>query len=248
MSPKRCLAVKKRGVLKEPLKNISPKLSLRQLSEVLRDGTDDGWGLDKLKRELRKQVDRHTPLGPLLVELRVPLIDGRPDLQWLVCNPFALLYILTTRSPQFRRLLLHSLVSSGDSYCGTLALYSDETTPGNQMRHDSSNTLQCVYWCMPQLPSWFRARRLGWLQYGFLRTEVQHAVQGGLSGLLRIALKHFYNPSGFNFAVGVLVPLMSGGGAALIKLNFMCFMQDEKALPNIFFVDHHHHLFPSSQN
>ena len=101
MSPKRCLAVKKRGVLKEPLKNISPKLSLRQLSEVLRDGTDDGWGPDKLKRELRKQVDRHTPLGPLLVELRVPLIDG-PDLR-----PHKLLFLEHTRcNPRIHRIVV----------------------------------------------------------------------------------------------------------------------------------------------
>ena len=91
MSPKQRLAVKKRGPPKAPLKNISPKLSLRHLSTVLRGSTYDGW-----LRELRKKVDRHTPFGPLLVELRVPSIDGLPDLQWLVCNPFALLHILTT--------------------------------------------------------------------------------------------------------------------------------------------------------
>ena len=124
-------------------------------------------------------------------------------------------------------------------------MYCDETTPGNDLRPDQSNELQCVYWCIPQLPDWFRTRKLGWFYYGFLRTGLQHTVQGGMSGLLRIVLKHFYNPSGFNFEVGVLVPLMSGG-TGFIKLDFMGFMQDEKALPNIFF--DHHHLFPSSQN
>ena len=246
MSPKRRLAVKKRGPLKATFKHIPSKLSLRQLSAVLRGSTDDGWKNDKIRRELRKQVDRHTPRGPLLVELRVPRINGLPDLQWLVCNPFALLHILVTESPSFRSLLLHSLVSSGDSYRGALALYSDETTPGNQLRPDKSTELQCVYWCIPQLPDWFRVRELGWFHYGFLRTDIQDIVQGGMSGLLRIVLKHFYNPSGFNFEVGVLVSLMSGGGTVLIKLDFMGFMQDEKALPNIFFDNHH--LFPSSQN
>ena len=245
MSPKRRLAVKKRGTLKATLKQIDPKLSLRQLSTMLRGSTTDGWKNDKIRRELMKKVDRYTPYGPLLVELRVPLIDGLPDLQWLVCNPFALLHIFVTESPSFRSLLLHSLVSSGDSYRGGLTLYCDETTPGNQKRHDLDNELQCVYWCIPQLPDWFRARKLGWFYYGFLRTGLQHTVQGDLSGLLRTALKHFYNPSGFNFEVGMLVSLMPGGGTALIKLDFMGFMQDEKALPNIFF---DHHLFPSSQN
>ena len=101
MSPKGRLAVKKRGHLKATLKNLSPKLSLRSLSTVLRGSTADGWKNDKMRRELRKKVDRWTPYGPLLVELRVPRIDGLPDLQWLVCNPFALLHILTTQSPNF---------------------------------------------------------------------------------------------------------------------------------------------------
>ena len=94
MSPKRRLAVKKRGPRKATLKLLSPKLSLRQLSTVLRGGTGHGWKVDKMRRELRKKVDRYTPYGPLLVELRVPRINGLPDLQWLVCNPFALLHIL----------------------------------------------------------------------------------------------------------------------------------------------------------
>ena len=56
MSPKRCLAVKKRGVLKEPLKNITPKLSLRQLSAVLRGCTDDGPKIEQLRQELRERL------------------------------------------------------------------------------------------------------------------------------------------------------------------------------------------------
>ena len=248
MSPKRRLAVKKRGLKKAIPRNDTPKLSLRQLTAVLRTSTGDS-SLSTTCRGLREKLNRHTPFGPLLVELRVPLIDGKPDLQWLVCNPFALLHILVTQSPKFCSLLLRSLMSSGDSYCGGLALYSDETTHGNQKRHDSSNDVQCVYWCVPQLPYWFRSRKFGWFRYVFLRKDVQNLVRGGLSGLLRIVLKHFYNPSWFNFADGMRVRLMSGGGATLIKLNFMCFIQDEKALPNIFFVDNHHHnLFPSSQN
>ena len=72
MSPKRRLAVKKRGTLKATLKQIGPKLSLSQLSTVLRANTGKGWKENKMGRELRNKVDRYTPYGPLLVELRVP--------------------------------------------------------------------------------------------------------------------------------------------------------------------------------
>ena len=97
-----------------------------------------------------------------------------------------------------RRLLLVD-----DFYCGGLALYTDETTPGNNMRLDGTNELECIYWCVPQLPAWFRQGRRGWFRYGFLRTEVLYNVQGGLAGLMRITLRHFYNPAGLNFSVGM---------------------------------------------
>ena len=174
-------------------------------------------------------MDIHTPVGPLLVDLKVPLIDGEPDLQWLVCNPIALIYLLCQKSLKFSLLLLHSLLLVGDLYCGGLALYTDEATHGNQMRFDMSNELQCIYWCVPQLPSWFRRRKRGWFLYGFLRTDIQHKVIGGLPGLMRITLRHFYNPAGFNFAVGMSIPMGPGGNSVSIKLPFKCFVQYENA-------------------
>ena len=52
ISPKRCLAGKKRGMLKEPFKNITPKVH-----------RDDGWKPGKLNRELRITVDKYDSLG-----------------------------------------------------------------------------------------------------------------------------------------------------------------------------------------
>ena len=54
---------KKRGMLKEPFKNITPKVPFRQLSTVLRACTDDGWKPGKLNRELRITVDKYDLLG-----------------------------------------------------------------------------------------------------------------------------------------------------------------------------------------
>ena len=181
-----------------------------------------------LYKDLRDCVDIHTPLGPLLLDISLPLDDGSVH-SWTVCNPFALLHILCRISLQFVHLLTACLRNAGKLFQGSLALYSDETTHGNVQRHDSVNEMQCIYWGVPQLPSWFRQRKYGWFYFGFLRVDTQKQVRGGLSAVMRHTLRLFYNPDWFSFAQGIQVPVGTTGHAIVIQLKFMCFVQDEKA-------------------
>ena len=111
----------------------APKLSLLRLQEVLQTN-------GVLCRSMSDALDISTPFGKLLVTLRLPMIDGS-NYNWLVCNPFAFLHLRCQRSERFARLLFDSLKTINDQVHGTIALYSDESCHGNQLRHDSVNEL-----------------------------------------------------------------------------------------------------------
>jgi hypothetical protein len=205
----------------------APKLSVRRLEEILKSSASP-QGDQHFCRELEKSLDINTPCGKLLVRVPLPMLDG-PDYMWLVCNPFAFLYLRCQRSVGFARFLFRHLKESENKLKGSIALYSDESAHGNQLRHDSVNELQCIYWAVCQLPSWFRVRKHGWFYFGFLHTTVQHNVRGDLSGLMKLTMNRFYQQGGFNFQVGFFLPIGDTGSRQLVQLDFECMVQDEKA-------------------
>lgn len=58
---------------------------------------------------------------------------------------------------------------------------------------------------------------------------MQNAIEGGLSALMKTVMRLFFNPLGYNFIKGVRLPLLFGGVLVLVKLKFLCYIQDERA-------------------
>ena len=206
----------------------APKTSLQDVKVVLENYALEGTAVgNNVYEELIKAVDIHTPMGDLLHPVQLPLNDGL-EYQWVVCNPFAFLYVLCTENAEFASLLSESLRSEGGCKHGSIALYCDETTHGNSQRHDTVNDLQCVYWLISQLPAWFRQRSKGWFYLGVLRADVQHEVKAGLSGIMKSVLHLFFNPHNFNFIRGVRLPLLPDAGLSLVVLTLLCLLGDER--------------------
>ena len=98
-----------------------------------------------------------------------------------------------------------------------LALYRDETTPGNQKHLDNSRQLQAIYFTLLIFPHWYRRRPHGWWMFGCLRTDIQHELISDLSGLMKEVLYVFFSPTSFNLAVGMRLPLSDGSFNISIK-------------------------------
>ena len=210
--------------------HLNPKISLRGFSEVLKNtGDAKGYGHEKCSRQLAAAVDIHTPYGDLLVSAPLPMADGG-TYSWRFCNPFAYVWLLCRINLKFAQLLMNSCDHVGGTvFEGSVALYSDDCSTGNQKRPDAASVLQCLYWSFTCLPEWYRARESGWNYLGFLKVETQHEILGDLSGVLKFCLNYFYSKSGFSFASGVNLPLGNTGEEFCLKAKFKCFVQDEKA-------------------
>eukprot|EP00959_Pyramimonas_sp_CCMP1952_P141353 2958659-Pyramimonas_sp.AAC.2 len=98
-----------------------------------------------------------TPCGYVLEQLRVPLADGG-HVEWTIANPFALIWHLCSISVGFSSLMARHLANK----VGTLVFWGDETTAGNQQRHDSRNKFVAVYWVFKELPEAWRTSDHGW--------------------------------------------------------------------------------------
>ena len=84
----------KKGVQQHAVKRAqslapTPRLSLKQLAALVQKDSS----LTKLQQEVHDALDIATPYGKLLVVLVLPFEDGTGTYEWIVCNPFALLWI-----------------------------------------------------------------------------------------------------------------------------------------------------------
>jgi hypothetical protein len=190
-----------------------PHVSARSLAKLLKRKRGE------INEEIAELTKIQTPYGPLVAILNLPLESGG-HLTWPFINPFALLWVLCTGYEKFSRFLFKYV-----SGLAGIVMYHDETTPGNQMHHDKyAREVLCWYWSIAELPGWFRARRSGWLVLGYIQTRVLATVQGGVSGMTRHILHYMWNPSGFNFTLGIYLPV--GDGRRRFSAKLLCFILD----------------------
>ena len=194
-----------------------PKLSVRGLAEALEDLSH---------KSCREQLDAYsqinTPYGKLILELDIG------PMRWSVCNPFGLLWLISSRRCDFVTFLRSCMGSPqrGVPACGGLVLYSDGTTPGNAIAKWTDRELTCWYWTIAELPGWFWCRE-DWFPFGYMKTSLEKQVPGQLSGVTKHVLRVFFSTGGFSFCSGMRLP--DGDGHLLLRLELRCFMQDGAA-------------------
>ena len=209
------------------LKN-APGISHRTLLKILNDdpAAEAHEHLDRniLTKELDRVTQVYTPYGPVIDFMELPLEDGATH-SWCHVNPFALLWEMCKRSAGFRAIMEKEYKNACDEV-RTLAFYSDEATPGNQLRPDNKNQIQCLYWAMLFLPHWLRRRMHGWLPFALMRGVTQAKIVGKLSHIWSRALQRFFSPDGFNFAVGMRLPCACTNEYYFMKLTCGPMIQD----------------------
>jgi hypothetical protein len=201
-----------------------PKLSHKACEDIL-----NMLGFEPEKNantgtDLENALDVNTPYGPLLITIDLPIGHDR-FYKWHCANPFAFLFVLCQRRPEFCTFLRSCCDSTG---WFSLVYYTDEETPGNQNRPDHSRVTQVHSWTLREFPGWFRSRVESWLTLGYMHTKTEQQILGGLSSVLRCALTKFFSPDHFNFASGCRLPDQSGGHF-LFRASFAFFVQDYNA-------------------
>ena len=169
---------------------VSRGCSLSTIANILQVASSIGVESDvqaaDLVRKLKKEVDVHTPYGKTIVVVKLAC-ENEPDLEWPIINPMALLYQMCVENNA-----LGDMLKNLNTDTCRIALYSDETTPGNAQHPDVPKESQCFYWTIVELPSWYRSRQSGWWYFSVMKTSDQDLVNGGLSGIMRIVIRCFF--------------------------------------------------------
>ena len=185
------------------------------------------------QKELTKYSDVSTPYGKLLEEISLPNeAAGAEPYQWTIVNPFALLYVLCSRSCHFAAFLAHCV----SGLIARVVLYTDETNSGNQLRPDLKGEVQCFYWTFAEFPDWYRARHHGWFVFAYLELGNQREVLGDISGVCRTMLQKFWSPHRASFIHGVrLSRCLAHDPEAkfTLRAHLLCFLQDGKAFKEL---------------
>ena len=113
----------------------------------------------------------------------------------------------------------------------TLMLYTDEVSPGNQLKVHNRRKLQCVYFSVKELGgfNWTQehARRL----LTCARTDVANQLKGGMSQLFKACVKLFFRDVG-NFERGI--NLRVGNTSRILCFSLGNIVADEAALKQAF--------------
>lgn len=188
------------------------------------DSDDDAFVYNaSISVQLREIISSTTsPYGNLIQQWRLPASNG-DVVVWDVFSPFALMWVLCVRAPQFAS-LLYSCCHEVEC---KLAIWHDETTCGNKLRPDAHRKFVALYWTLVDMPEWWRSTDFGWLPVGFLSYDTLKLVSADVSGVIKQFLRECFLHRR-NFADGIELPHPVHGRWTL-RARVSCVLADEKA-------------------
>ena len=172
-----------------------------------------------MQNEIEELGNHSTPYGKLIQKIDF----GLPEENIPCINPFALLFWMSHSCEQFGNLLSNNITGRAK-----LVFYSDGTVPGNVLRPDCGREVECFYWTILELPTWFRVRKFGWFTFCVIRTTLVQKIPGGIAAVWHAMLKVFFGDT-WNFdTIGVRCG--SSDGDFILRGQFACILADEKAI------------------
>ena len=104
------------------------------------------WSRAKMKRDMRAHDAAHgdtvTPYGRVVQRLELPSSDGGTPISFAFVSPFAFLYSACASCAAFATLLVQCL--RGEATHATVAMYLDDTRPGNAMRSGPARSYYAI--------------------------------------------------------------------------------------------------------
>ena len=164
-----------------------------------------------------------TPYGP--IQRSFAITNGITERQVYYAHPMALVHQCCKVSQPFASFLL-SCLRGGTQ--GSIVLYIDMTTPGNNLRPEVARSYYGCYWTLLEFPSWYRAQdALGWIPFACIMATDLKASGTSIAALMKHIIRIFFSPDdgNWNFSnPGIRVPY--AGAMRHISFNFAGFLGD----------------------
>ena len=179
---------------------------LRRIKET---GMPDAVSRRSIKRSRDKAIRVDTANGPIFGEWHItPEGSSKPVVVEFV-RPAAWLSYVCQNSEGYSQMLQARHAESPSSLVKPwrLALYIDEITPGNNLRHDNQRKVQAVYWSWLELGLGTLSQEIAWNLLTVIGSSIVTDL-GGVSRLFQLFLESFFNSP--DFRSGVVLQTRTG--------------------------------------
>ena len=164
-----------------------------------------GTSRASIKRAREDACDIVTSYGKLLQEMSLRGKNGN-EIKVAYLAPAAMLQHAASSCEKFGQCLgkvLEGRLSSVERPY-TIVIYSDEVSPGNQLKHTNRRKLQVLYWSLQELGPLRLSSESSWFVLTVLRTETVNNISGGMSQVARECVKAFYREAA-DFSAGIVI-------------------------------------------
>ena len=187
-------------------------VSQNALAEILKavrdaDTLPTGTSRSAVKRARQRAVAAQTPYGSLVKEWHMKKLDGTQVAVKYLC-PAATWWQTLQSCERFRE---HWARAHEERPCTmaskwSLILYSDEVSPGNQLKANNRRRLQTFYWTVKELGPKALSSEDAWMVLTTVRSATVSELQDGLSQVTKEAILSFF-AVGRDFGHGLSMPL-----------------------------------------
>ena len=181
-------------------------------------------------RERHAVAHESSDFGPLLQRLRIPY--GRKSFDLWVQHPLAMLQITCEKNPVFMEAFLPAFDRTGGHM--KIAIYNDEIDPGKELAARHARKIEIVYWTFVDFDFPSLSNENCWFTLFACRSELRAEVDGGVSHLLKAALRFFFGrPDGNDLRDGVQLNIRRAGFSRLLFASLFVMNNDELARKGI---------------
>ena len=204
---------------------------LKQVREA--GGLPAGISKSAVKRSRQSAMAKDTPFGPMLKQWAL-LDKNQKEIKVDYLDPAACLWHALQTSPLFSEFFGKKAeeLGSGPTQQWSIILYSDEITPGNQLKASNSRKLQTFYWSLAEFGAAALSCEDAWLVLTSVRSKTVMDLNSKLSQLTKHCMLSF-TQHGRDFRHGALMPC-EGNPGFMLCAQLKLVVADESALKSMY--------------
>ena len=161
------------------------------------------------------------------VTLRLPLLAGG-DMLWRILDLGKLLQLFVAKSAAYGELLQNSMAKHGPIH--RLIIVHDEISAGNVLRSDNRRKFSPLYVAFEEYGLALQSE-YAWLALGCITHAEAQLIDGGLSNVIRILLRHLFLGENSIASLGIVIPFSQ---PKLLFVKLSPFLLDEAAVKTTF--------------
>lgn len=184
------------------------------IDEIRQHGLPDSSSRSSIKRARNEFRMVDTRYGSLFRTIPITLDNKTKPWSLMYIHPAAMLVHLTECCKNFSDVFLTQLrtqPSDSPARPWHLLVYTDEVTPGDQLRRENRKKIWVIYWSFKEFGPALLSSEFMWFTWTAIRSDLVSAHPGGISSIIKKMLLTFMEPESNFITAGINLMFHKGG-------------------------------------